>query len=42
MSILVDHCVPRRFLGLIRDWGYDAILLPITSLPTLATRLYSF
>lgn len=27
MSILVDHCVPRKFLRLIRDWGYDASLL---------------
>jgi predicted nuclease of predicted toxin-antitoxin system len=27
MSILVDHCVPRKFLRLIRDWGYEANLL---------------
>ncbi len=22
--ILLDHCVPRRYLGLLQAWGYDA------------------
>lgn len=25
--ILLDHCVPRRYLRLIQGWGYDAELL---------------
>lgn len=24
MSILLDQCVPRRYLRLLRGWGYDA------------------
>lgn len=24
MSILLDNCVPRRYLRLLREWGYDA------------------
>lgn len=27
MTILLDHCVPRKFLGLLQDWGYEATLL---------------
>jgi predicted nuclease of predicted toxin-antitoxin system len=26
MSILIDHCVPRRYLRLLRSWGYSANL----------------
>ena len=25
--ILLDNCVPRRYLRLLRGWGYDAALL---------------
>ena len=25
--ILLDNCVPRRYLRLLREWGYDAIEL---------------
>ncbi len=27
MSILLDHCVPRRYLRLLNEWGYEASLL---------------
>lgn len=27
MSILLDHCVPRKFLRLLHEWGYEATLL---------------
>lgn len=27
MSILIDHCVPRRYYRLLKEWGYDAHLL---------------
>jgi len=27
MNILLDHCVPRRYLHLLQDWGHDAILM---------------
>lgn len=27
MSILLDQCVPRKFLRLLRSWGYEASLL---------------
>ncbi len=25
--ILLDHCVPRRYLSLVRDWGYQTSLI---------------
>lgn len=25
--ILLDNCVPRRYLRLLKEWGYDAILM---------------
>jgi predicted nuclease of predicted toxin-antitoxin system len=25
--ILLDHCVPRRYLRLLREWGYDTALI---------------
>ncbi|TVR25049.1 MAG: hypothetical protein EA396_00265 [Anaerolineaceae bacterium] len=25
--ILLDHCVPRRYLRLLHEWGYDATLI---------------
>lgn len=25
--ILLDHCVPRRYLRLLGEWGYDATLM---------------
>lgn len=25
--ILLDHCVPRRYLRLLREWGYLTVLL---------------
>jgi predicted nuclease of predicted toxin-antitoxin system len=27
MSVLLDHCVPRKYQRLLRDWGYDVHLL---------------
>lgn len=27
MKILLDQCVPRRYLRLLQEWGYDASLL---------------
>jgi hypothetical protein len=27
MSILLDHCVPNKFLHLLTSWGYNATLL---------------
>lgn len=24
MSVVIDHCVPRKFLRLVQSWGYDA------------------
>ncbi len=27
MSILLDHCVPRKYLRLLQSWGYNAMLL---------------
>lgn len=27
MTILLDHCVQRRYLRLLREWGYDVQLL---------------
>jgi len=27
MSILLDQCVPRRYLRLLQEWGYTASLL---------------
>jgi predicted nuclease of predicted toxin-antitoxin system len=27
MSILVDHCVPRQYLRLLQEWGYEASAL---------------
>ena len=27
MSILLDHCVPRKYLRLLKEWGYNASLL---------------
>ena len=27
MSILIDHCVPRKFHRLLHEWGYPATLL---------------
>jgi predicted nuclease of predicted toxin-antitoxin system len=27
MSILIDHCVPQKFLRLLQTWGYNASLL---------------
>lgn len=27
MSILIDHCVPRKYLRLLKSWGYDATIL---------------
>lgn len=45
--ILLDHCVPRRYLRLLREWGYDATLMtehipadsPDTDVITLAGEL---
>lgn len=45
--ILLDHCVPRRYLGLLRGWGYQASLIsdhipadsPDTAVIALAGRL---
>ena len=25
--ILLDNCIPRRYLRLLGEWGYDAILM---------------
>lgn len=25
--ILLDHCVPRRYLHLLHEWDYDAVLM---------------
>ncbi len=27
MSVLLDHCTPRRYAKLLRQWGYSAELL---------------
>jgi predicted nuclease of predicted toxin-antitoxin system len=27
MSILIDHCVPLRYLRLLQQWGYEAHLM---------------
>jgi predicted nuclease of predicted toxin-antitoxin system len=27
MSVLLDHCVPRKYLRLLQSWGYEATLL---------------
>lgn len=27
MSVLLDHCTPRRYANLLRRWGYSAELL---------------
>ncbi|MEQ8674808.1 MAG: DUF5615 family PIN-like protein [Aggregatilineales bacterium] len=27
MTILIDQCVPRRYLRLVADWGYSASLV---------------
>ncbi|MBZ0275162.1 MAG: DUF5615 family PIN-like protein [Anaerolineae bacterium] len=45
--ILLDHCVPRRYLGLLRGWGYQVDLItdhipansPDTEVIALAGRL---
>ncbi len=45
--ILLDHCVPRRYLQLVREWGYRAALMtdhipadsPDRLVMTLATKL---
>jgi predicted nuclease of predicted toxin-antitoxin system len=26
MTILLDHCTPRKFLGLLQTWGYKVVL----------------
>lgn len=31
--IVLDHCVPRRYLRLLHEWGYDASLM-IEHLPS--------
>lgn len=49
MSLLLDHCVPRKFLHKIRSWGYDATQLqdhmvpdaPDTDVIALAQQLDS-
>jgi len=30
MRILIDQCVPRKFLRLLNEWGYDARLITDT------------
>lgn len=27
MSFLIDNCVPRKYLSLLKSWGYNAALL---------------
>ena len=27
MSVLLDHCTPRRYVKLLRQWGYSAELM---------------
>ena len=27
MSILLDHCTPRRYINLLRQWGYSAEIM---------------
>lgn len=36
MSILLDHCVPRKYLRLLQSWGYDATLLSEHTTPDAA------
>ena len=35
MPVLLDHCVPRKFLTLIASWGYEASLLSEHSKPDI-------
>ena len=43
MTILLDHCIPRRYFNILQEWGYDVHLLseyvPVESIDPVVIQI---